>query len=418
MNDLLFFSDKCLISELPEQLSEAMKLNEIIAPEHSKLHFCGIFSWGGRTAIFLPANCDLQYKPDLSSHYLIKSINKYYNENGTGVKSLDNNQLIGGEFLSLIITLYDDYLANGIYVRRVRKSTVNNGKINWPHTISHHMPFQTGGTPIYLEYTSSQIRYTSDCETSRIHAQVIRDIISTFGVLLNGNSYFSNEALDLVCPPTGDYDSQLSFLNRELSMSYSDRDIILINLLRQYIEKSGKISDGSLIIGTSNFHYMWEHMLNHALSGIKNFNKKLPVPYYRSNDLYHEVAEKGQRTDIIIENHDKTHFAVVDAKYYTALSPQEAPGWPDLVKQFFYQKAVSAIVGEKASVSTHFIFPGNEDILRSAHVGYRGQHGTKFLNHTDGYPIIYCHYCDPVILMKAYISRGKLPDLRSEIFNI
>lgn len=418
MTNIRYFSDKSIISELPVQLSEAMKINGVIVPGQTRICFCGIFSWCEGIDIFLPVNCSSQHTPSLAAYYLLQSINKYYVEHNIGSQFTDSDEIIGGGLLSLIITLHDDYFANGIYVRRERKRAINTSKINWSKTISRHTPLPSRDAPIYLDLESSNIRYISNCETAKIHAKVIRDILMTFGTLLRSDSPLSDERLELIPDPIGDYNSQLAHLNKELSMSYSERDISLINLLKKYLEKSDNSSKGALIIGTTYFHNMWEKMLNKTLSGLIKFNKKLPVPYYFSGKSYHEVSEKGQRTDIVIEDQNQKHFAVVDAKYYAALSPQEAPGWPDLVKQFFYQKAVSAVVGKEVRVSTHFVFPGKNKILHSAHIGHRGQHGSASLNHTDGYPIIHCHYCDPVILMKFYVTQQRLSNLRSDILSV
>ncbi|MCF5763287.1 LlaJI family restriction endonuclease [Aeromonas veronii] len=418
MTNIRYFSDKSIISELPEKLSENMRTSGLIVPGQTRVCFCGFFSWSEGIDIFLPVNCRPQETLSLASHYLLHSINKYYVEHNTGSQFTDSDDIIGGGLLSLIFTLHDDYLTNGLYVRRDRRRAINTGKTNWSKTISRHTPFPSGDTPIYLECESSNIKYISNCETAKIHAKVIKDILMTFGFLLSSDSTLSDERLELIPSPTGDYNSQLLHLNKELSMSYSERDITLINLLKKYLEKFNNSSEGALIIGTSYFHNIWEKMLSKTLAGLLKFNKKLPVPYYLSRGIYHEVAEKGQRTDIVIEDPNKKHFAVVDAKYYAALSPQEAPGWPDLVKQFFYQKAVSAVVGEEVHVSTHFVFPGTDKALHSAHIGYRGQDGNVSLNCTDGYPIIHCHYCDPVILMKSYITQQRLSELRSDILNV
>ena len=420
MHDPSFFTDRSDLSKLAEPtgtLIEAMKRQGLIAPDHKRVRFCGIFSWDKGTAIFLPANSNLNQSPMLSSHWLFHTLNRYYKDKDTGIGGTEGDSLIGGGLLSIVLSLFEDYEQYGLYIRRSRLHTVNQGKTNWSKTISRHTPFPSDSAPLYLELESSRTRYVSDCETARIHAAVIREIKKQFGVLLHGKTVLVDSSLEKMPLPSGDNDGQISYLNRELYLSYSERDINLIKLLKRYLERAQGSDTNSLIIGTRHFQNVWERMLDDALSGENSFNRQLPVPYYLTNDHYHEVANKGQRTDTILRNDDGRRYAVVDAKYYRASTPQNAPGWPDLVKQFFYQKAVVESVREVGVVvTTHFIFPGKNKILKSAHVGPRGQHYKTELQHTNGYPVIHCHYCEPEVLMETYVNRGQLNQLREEIF--
>lgn len=419
MHDLSFFTDRSDLSKLAEPtgtLIEAMKHQGLIAPDHKRVRFCGIFSWDKGTAIFLPANSNLNQNPMLSAHWLLHTLDRYYKDKDTGIAGTEGNSLIGGGLLSLVLSLFEDYEQHGLYIRRSKLYTVNQGKTNWSKTISRHTPFPSDSAPLYLELESSRTRYVSDCETARIHAAVIRGIKKQFGVLLHGKSVLADSSLEKMPLPSGDDDGQISYLNRELYLSYSERDINLIKLLKRYLEQNNGSVTNSMIIGTRHFQNVWERMLDDVLSGEYKFNRKLPVPYYQTNDSFHEVASKGQRTDTVLKNDDGTKYAVVDAKYYRALNPADTPGWPDLVKQFFYQKAVQKVVDSNSIVSTHFVFPGTKKVLYSAQVSHRGQHLKSELAKDEEYPVIHCHYCDPETLMEAYINRNQLNHLRDEIF--
>ncbi|MGP2517604.1 LlaJI family restriction endonuclease [Yersinia sp. 2545 StPb PI] len=418
MHNLQFFTDRLPIGQLPEDLSIKMRKQGLIAPDHHRIRFCGLFSWCGGTAVFLPVNSNTKHQPELSAYYLLQTLNRYYSDKLIGIQDTNGDSLIGVSLLSLSISIYEDYITNGLYVRRNKFHSINRGKVNWSRTVSRHIPFPSETATVYLDLESSQMRYVSDCETARIHAAVIRDITIKLGVLLYGEEMVSDMKLKILPMPSGDTETQLAYLNRELSMSYSDRDITLIKSLEYYINDTQGSDDSTLIIGTRHFHNIWEAMLHKALLGEKRFNQKLPVPYYLQDGIYHEVAEKGQRTDTIISNNTNQNFAVVDAKYYTASTPKDAPGWPDLVKQFFYEKAVRSVVGEYASVTTHFVFPGKNKKLISAHVGKRGQGRIGLLDKNAGYPVIHCHYYDPVALMESYVNHKSLPELKEQILNI
>lgn len=180
----------------------------------------------------------------------------------------------------------------------------------------------------------------------------------------------------------------------------------------------GKEED-SLIIGVRKFHSLWEAMLDECLIGNYPVNSKLPIPVYQTKEgLFIPVAQKGQRTDTVLKHVDEHRFAVVDAKYYGASSPYTAPGWPDLVKQFYYQQAVCQMVGAGTPVSNHFIFPGSHAKLKSAHVASRGVDVKSSSDCLPGYAAIYCHYQDPIELLETYVSGGKLTRLTNEIFDV
>ena len=69
------------------------------------------------------------------------------------------------------------------------------------------------------------------------------------------------------------------------------------------------------------------------------------------------------------EGRARIDLTVVDAKYYRAQGLDSAPGWPDLVKQFFYARALKAYCPEP-TVNNAFVFPG-QGPLKSAHMHNR-----------------------------------------------
>lgn len=418
MSSLQFYRDRSIISQLPDELSCKMREMGLIAPDHYRIRFCGFFFCSGVTSVFLPINSMLTGNKELAAHYLFQSLNRYYSDKLTGIQDTSGDTLIGGNLIFTSISLFEDYITNGLYVRRHKIHSVNKGKTNWSRTISRHLPFISGSSPIYLDLESSQIKNISDSETARIHAEIIRDIKKKFGVLINGEDIHFDVNLEEMPAPSGDQKTQLGHLNRELSLSYSERDINLIKLLKQYIENMNGKNNDTLIIGSRHFQNVWENMLHKVLLGEKAYNQKLPVPYYLHSSKYHEVAEKGQRTDIIISDKLNQRVAVVDAKYYTALTPKDAPGWPDLVKQFFYEKAVKSTVNRDVKITTHFVFPGVEKKLISVHVGKRGQGDTHSFIEELEYPVIYCHYFDSIAVMEAYIKHKVCYKFRAQIFEI
>lgn len=416
MGNLQFFADKDLISSLPFELAENMRRSGIIAPDQFRIQFCGFVSWKQGTAIFMPVNSGVESRNISGAHQLLRVIQRYYNDKSTGVSEGSGEEIIGAVPLSLALQLIDDYLTNGLYVRKVRQHKLNSGKVNWARTISRRDAYPANGGAVYLDLETSHSRYVSDCETARIHASVIREILSDFGEILLGDIQISDFSLEKMPYPSCNREARIVHLDRELSLSFSDRDITLIHSLKRYLKEARGLDD-NLVIGTRNFHHVWETMLDSCLPRNISVNSKLPIPYYLQNGEYIPLAQKGQRTDTVIENQNGSKVAVVDAKYYRADDPQSAPGWPDLVKQFFYQKAVQTVY-ESTEVSLHFVFPGTERKLESVRVGERKTGRTKVLTPVAGYPDILCHYCDPLTLMQSYLRGVKQQALAEEMFDL
>lgn len=141
----------------------------------------------------------------------------------------------------------------------------------------------------------------------------------------------------------------------------------------------------------------------------------MPI-YQTADDEFISIAKKGQRTDTVLKHPEESRFAVIDAKYYEASSPATAPGWPDLVKQFYYQNAVSILEGKHALVSNHFVFPGCSEKLKSVHVAEREIEVKSQSDCLGEYPAIDCHYQEPIALLEAYVKGEKLTELTKEIW--
>lgn len=407
--------------EVPSSVIDALIGERIIPLGSSQIEFCGVIACDNELAVFLPRNSVTVTSNAFNlAHQLVQALLKYYVDKDTGVHAQDSgSEVIGGESLSLAISLLEDYAANGLYVRRVRERTTNKGKVDWRRTIANKVPLTSNDSPIYLELASSRSRYDTSSEVAKIHAQVIKNLSSAYGLLWFGQISYFDASLPPVPQPNNNLDVQIAHLEKELRQVYSDRDIFLLRGLIQCLKKHKGKEEDSLIIGVRKFHSLWEAMLDECLIGNYPVNSKLPIPVYQTKEgLFIPVAQKGQRTDTVLKHVDEHRFAVVDAKYYGASSPYTAPGWPDLVKQFYYQQAVCQMVGAGTPVSNHFVFPGSHAKLKSAHVASRGVDVKSSSDCLPGYAAIYCHYQDPIELLKTYVSGGKLTRLTNEIFDV
>lgn len=404
MANLEYYRDRDEVDSLPSSLVTLMQRRGLIAPDQTRVHYCGFVSWQQGIAAFMPRNTCLELLLPHHAFYLLQSLSRYYLGKTTGISEGQENDFIGKASLSLFLSLIEDYRTNGLYVRRKKHFSINQGRPNWRRTIVRRTPYPSGNSLVYLDTDTSSTRYVSDCETARIHAQVIRSIYKKYGVVITGDYVNINENLDRMPAPKSGTETQMTALDRELSESYSERDIQLIVMLKAYIEEASATRGSEFLVGTRKFHNVWEGMLDKCLPNKIEINSVLPVPYYQQGEHFVEVSQKGQRTDTVIGSKDGKHWAVIDAKYYNASRPNLAPGWHDLVKQFFYRTAVEAVCGQAVSVTLHFVFPGTNNDLSKVKIGERGQKKvaiSKFLEVSE-YGEILCHYCDPVTLLEKY----------------
>ncbi|APF81730.1 LlaJI family restriction endonuclease [Vibrio cholerae] len=425
-NKIIYLSDRTLLTDkaIPSKVLEELKNNGLVAPDMNRIHFCGVILFDGNLAVFLPRNYNDSIMSLASAgRYLVHALNKYYRDKNTALHAQESgSQLLEGESFSLAASILDDYRTNGLYLRRVKERTINSGKVNWSRTISRSTPYPTPNGPIYLELNSSRARYVAHCETAKIHALVLREIISRFGELWFDRKILLDDTLMRVLNPSGSsVEMQVNYLRKELQSSYSERDILLIKNLIQYLMNKKGLEQSGILIGVRKFHGLWEAMLDECLVGKYIVNSRLPVPVYQTRDgNFVHMSQKAQRTDTVLKHKKSKQFAVIDAKYYEASSPHNAPGWSDLVKQFYYQKMIAQLESPEVQVTNHFVFPGASNSPTSLNAAYIAKRNIKVTSPDEclsEYPAIFCHYQDPLELLKAYVDGEKLHSLTSDIFN-
>lgn len=420
--DILYLSDRMHVNhaDIPDCVMEVLNDHRLVDPDSGRIYFCGLLRVDGRFIVFLPRNHAGSPEPaDRAAYYLLRALVKFYRTRDSGMRVNDHGKMVvGGESLSLAVGLIEDYFASGLYVRRARVRTTNNGKTSWPRTIARNTAYPSTGGPVYLELATTRAHYSTDCMTTWIHAAVMRELLAGYGMLWLGRTNVVDQKLANMTTPAGTAVSWIRHLVKELQLSYSERDIFLIRSLITYIEREKGTQRGPLLVGVHKFHALWETMLDECLVGKLKVNDSLPVPAYLTNDgKMAQVAGKGQRTDTVLQEPSMQHIAIIDAKYYDAHSPQSAPGWPDLVKQFFYQQAIEHLYPSK-HITNHFIFPGNgKGNLKAAYVAEREGKGEGSSNGLLSYGPIHCHYQDPLALLRHYVTGEKLVTLTNEIFD-
>jgi len=410
---LNLYNDRDSITELPEALANTLRKERLVTASGNKASYCGLVLSKDEVSVFFPRKYSIDsslMSKNKSISLLMGAIRKYHNIHNSGLAYFeDGDRVLGGDSLSLISEILEDYKRNGIYSRRRTIRTRNTGKPDWKRTISKITPFKSADNLIYLDYHGAKRRYESDCEVARIHAFIVKTLDEEFSVFLESNSVYLHDGIP--APVLKNTEYLLIKLCSELKDVYSDRDIRLLKLLIKYLEQEKGSDETETLFGIKHFHSVWEYMLGQVLAHTVNLNSKLPIPAYRSKDgNLVSAAAKGQRMDTVIKHPSKEIFNVVDAKYYNATSISNSPGWPDLVKQFFYAKALKLIY-PNSTVTNSFIFPGTDGCWASAHMKERSSGAILDLE----YEPINCVYVDPLQVIESFVHSKKLNELSAQL---
>ena len=405
-NTIAIFSDRAQISSLPSNVQEILKKEGLISVRGKKVSFSGLINTPDKSFIFMPRQTphEKKYIPKL-----FEAIRKYSRE----VSSLreandDGSGLTGLEPLSIIHQVLSDYRLNGIYTRRDSHITVNKGKPNWGRTINRYSPYLSSKGPVYIDYTGSSSHNQSDTEASRIHAYIVKKLDERYGEILFSHKSYSEDGL--LPPRSLDPSYFESVIKAELQQLYSDRDVQLFKFILQYLKKYHGNQNSTITTGIQNFHSLWEHMLRKTISGAVDLNSQFSIPTYVDlSGGIHTAPKKGQRTDLIVHCPEKNLYSIVDAKYYDAKHLTSAPGWGDLLKQFFYAKAVHSLY-PRAEVRNYFIFPGTGPLFEYAYMANREDKSAD-----ENYEAISCLYIDPIKVINAFTDGRVLEDISRKL---
>jgi len=420
LSSLKFFNDRQSISDIDASLVDGLKSQGLISRgEIQKVSFCGLLIKSSKLFLFLPRSIDINSLNESERIYaaseLMRAVNLYGKVSKTAVNLTDSDAgFEGGSQLDTVMELLKAYQESGLYTRRKQAKTLNSGKPDWRATVASSVAYpDRSGRPVYLDVVSSKRRYFSDCEVARIQAFILREIDEKFSWIMSGKVGRVAPELDEVMLPRGEGQYMLSILKRELPILYSDNDVNLVKLLINYLEKVSGKDDSNMIIGLKKFHFAWEYMLSKVLADTWiNINKALPAPAYQKADGSFENAfRNGMKTDTVLRR-EFDGVVIVDAKYYEATTVVNAPGWGDIVKQLFYEKALLA-TGRVTNIKNVFIFPGTVRSYTKIHL--RSKTGGDFFD--DEFPPIHCYYVSPLEIVHHFINNKKMNTFTDTLFN-
>ncbi len=410
--------DRSYKQTIPDNLKNeiALQIGDI-DPDRAKIAFCGFLFKGKEAYVFMPRGSSIKGST-LSNmeqaRLLFQCLTKYCRANESFLQKEGKSTLVGNpQILPLIVEILNDYKTNGIYTSEnsfIRKGF--QGKTDWKKTIGTINPHIENEEIIYPHFIN---RFTNSFfanEITKIHYSILHTIQMRFGWLLPDIENFTFNQNNRI----SNYSTDIGIIKSELIRVYNDSKLHTLKILLRFMENDFNLGKTeSVSYGFSDFQYVWEHMLRSVLTPTHVFSD-MPVPNYREKSG-REIRrdQKGQRVDIFLYEPVIKEACVVDAKYYDGSSTDHAPGWPDLVKQFFYAKSLTAgnLKHEVNSVKNYFIFPGascdtSPDLVSV--VDSSGHLNSEF-------PPIKCIHVRPEQVIRSYISNKPYLELREELFN-
>lgn len=404
------FQDRCSIEDLPSPVANFMMRNGLFSSIHGKrISFCGLITHQGINYFFYPRKTDIAHMktdPLQSGSTLIQALLKFAVDSKTSIENPEDGQtLVGFEKLNLAKSLIQDFKQNGVFRLEEIKTRKNVGKTDWKSTVSRSTPFpDKSQAPVYLDVYGKKKSIASN-EITKIHAEVLREVFEKYGFIFSTKF---KVPLTLKQYPVSllSKESKISVLKNEIRNHYADQKTTLLRTLIHYLSEHKGNSQSNNIIGVTRFQFAWEHMLYHIIPNVIDINNKLPKPVYIDiNDNDHVAKKSGMRTDIVIEDKPLKTLTVLDAKYYEATSLNNSPGWSDLVKQFFYEKALAEMPDfEGYTLQNGLIFPGETKVFKE--IRMRDQSSEEFLD--DQFPPIQCIYVNPITVLQKYINGEQL----------
>lgn len=404
------YHDRIIVDALgkkSEHVLEIMRAWGIGKVDRKKrVHFCGLIkAAGNRPVVFLPRSFQFEGSTALESARLtMRALSRYGHETATRDFSYDGENGNPGT-LSVIRKLAEDFQNNGLFVERQRINSRDSGKPDWRKTVAREPEFfNSTGSVVFPSVATTRGIDSGNNTLAKIQGAVISEIIDNHGWWLGGASSRRSE-LRWHNHPNEPRKIWPILLKKILPTLYSSRSIFLATYLGYYLEDLRGSSSGNFVFGVEDFHTVWEAMLRRTLEDVEpGLNSKLPKPIYETHDLNEvDAPQRGMQTDIILKNSEG--YQILDAKYYEASSGATAPGWPDIAKQMFYEKALKSVVGGKVKIRNAFVFPSGKSAsgpLKRARVTLKSK------EKLEAFPPVECIYMDVERVMVAYSKRGRL----------
>ncbi|XRG77010.1 LlaJI family restriction endonuclease [Rossellomorea sp. GAMAL-10_SWC] len=408
----------CLKHFIPRQdILDEIEMDGILEDkiEHYKFTYVGIVLIRDFCFIIYPKYWAHDYRNELKKvekfSQILKVIDKYQSNQASNL-AVSNEY--GKSKLSMMITLLQDYLENGLYSNDAVMIKENgDGQILWEKTINEATAYVSDGTPVYLElYTQTSVLNELDI-VRRIHAAIISEIDRKIGgILPHIGLDFDFQISDEDSFDFGNTEHLLYLIDREFSKQFVTSKQVMLSNMKKYLEEEVYESNDEVqLYGTASFNLVWEavcatvyrNSLEMDMSSLGlhrfsnyddsdvpkskkeiNWNKlklgnfvEKPV-WVHATDNKRIKASKTLLLDVLDVDLTTKTFRIFDAKYYLLRFEEDAngtmtikgqPGVGDVTKQYLYQLAYKELAEENGYGFTNgFIIP-KDDLVEDDDIG-------------------------------------------------
>lgn len=361
-------TEKIIFKEqlLEKKIIEFVKSDGI---EKFKFNFVGLFSYKKYFYRVYPKYIE-EYS-DLLFVKLIKVLEKYLSEKNLYFIERDED-IESSNFINLILDILNHYNEYGLYTENLYElNNENLGEINWEKTIENKNPLFFNKNFYYFDLISTNRKLTQENLICQIQKQILAESSLILKNLKKCGLFEEYEEIYLEnsIPINEETDEFIrSFLTKELSQQYAEKNIILIKLLLKYIELRKNYDEINFYtFGTTYFHIVWEVVCKNYFNDISNkYKQKLIVPEYKlyleKRLEYKKLLKNRLIPDIVFIENDIIY--IFDAKYYKVKIVNNElrflPGIEDITKQIIYEKAFEKLELGNYSYYNAFIFPKDE----------------------------------------------------------
>lgn len=287
-----------------------------------------------------------------------------YSDSIPDSKNINTNENINLSEIVLADKFLKDYIEYGLFVKRRDTFLINSeGEVNWNSTINNFIPIFSKKYPIYIDTYSSSIITEEFNTITELHKWVVKYCLNKFGRILDYSFSFGEDCINNISE-LGSIEYIINVIRNELSVTFIDRDIILLKRLLLFIEKiQDKAIESFTIYGTGYFNIIWEKTCKVIFEDESDqFLKHIPLPLWNDMTGKH-LAKETFIPDIISISADSSEcFFIFDAKYYNisySINPDFKvhgnPGINDVSKQFLYESAFKKLP-YKSKINC-FLFP-------------------------------------------------------------
>lgn len=424
--NLKMYEDRISINKLNKSAIQVLEQYGLVDRQISdKVYFCGVLFLNKEILVFAPRGTQRSLlnaaaTPVEVASLILQVLAKYQSSSASQVHDGDGelSQInVGVGMLGAILYLLNDYVQNGLYVTQQRVREYDVGTINWNRTIVCETPLPgIGGYPIYTRLHVDRNRTDHLSAISLLHANTIRKLDEMFCWIVSGDvSIRLARDLDFTPQQNISRDKKIMLVRNELDRVFSDRATRVMRALLTVFESEYMDFTKECVIGTKLFHGVWEEMLRCILPNVIPAKNILPRPIVFLRDEEDGKHVRGMITDILLRKGD--HMSVVDAKYYGARGHDDIPGWHDLVKQFFYAKAIQGALPD-CTVSNWLAFPGLEKAIDAGPVkSISVSDSENGVIMVEDFPPIGCSYFCPIDVMRYYsVSKRLKSNAVSQLF--